>query len=194
MPRRRATQPTTEPEIAVKLNENADDTKPEPTKRTRRPRQTKATKDVPAEALQALHDKVSGSSYMIIAAALPVAPTVDELDGVFIPLERIAIRHAPDPMKNAPPDQRDVFESVRHIMQYLVRGYLLPSFLAFLNRRNTPQGPAPAPAPAPARKPPKRPDAPEGLRETINNDSNPEVQLRKLHDYLTTASPSEAGE
>lgn len=156
---------------------------------------------------------------MLIASALPVKPTVDELDGAIIPLERIAIRHAPDPMKNATPDQRDMFESVRHILQYLLRGYLLPAVMGALTRRNTPQGPAyPTPPQGPKtppdarqavendqppanadpinldaerrkRTPKGKPPAPTAMREALNNDAQPEDQLRKLHGYLVATTP-----
>lgn len=130
-----------EPET-ISLSGDGDATSSKPPASAQRKRSRPKPKDVSPETLNALHEKLAGNSYMVIRSALPVAPTVDELDGVFIPLERIGLRNAPEPMKNATPDQRDAFAALSSFARYAVRGYIVPALLSFLNRRQTPQGAA----------------------------------------------------
>lgn len=201
---------------------NADDSEiqnadaPQPTvKRTRKPR-SKA-REVNEQQLEALHDKFAGATYMVLAHALPVPPTSDEMDSFFLPLERIGLRHMPEPFKNATPDQKDASLALLALAKYAARGYIVPAVMgqamrqAQTTRRSTnaqASTPTPTPAPTPtpepasvptpasprpARKTPKKSNnEAQGFADAIDSSQLPNDQLKNLHGYLT-AFPTETG-
>lgn len=220
MPRPRKRQTPDEAIVSV----NADDSNdagnvdvPQPRQRRARKPRSK-TREINEQQLEALHDKLAGATYMLLAHALPVSPTTDEMDSFFIPLERIGLRHMPEPFKNATPDQKDASLALLALAKYTARGYIVPAVLGQAMRQAQPSKrpqptpvPTPAPTPTPASTPPeqqtpapvkastrksKTPTSKNeaaGYAEAINSEQQPNEQLRNLHGYLTAFTP-ETGE
>lgn len=120
--------------VAADLSASASDTSTK-TRKPRQPRKRK-TRDVSDEMLAKMHDPVAAT---VIGASMAMPqelrPTDSEIDGTFMPLERIVLRHTPLPAAHSTnPDVHDAQEAAISFGKYALRALVFPAIEQFVTR------------------------------------------------------------